>query len=44
MLRKYSTNSMFDILKTSMSLRMSNAYISNDMIIMLYHIIIQAIV
>ena len=35
MLRKYSKVSMFNILKTSLSLKMSNAYISNDMIIML---------
>ena len=44
MLRKYSKISMFNILKTSLPLKMSNAYISNDMIIMLYHIIIQSIV
>ena len=32
--RKYIQISMFIILKTSLSLKMSNAYISNDMIIM----------
>ena len=44
MLRKYNKISMFNILKTSLSLKMPNAYISNDMIIMLYHIIILSIV
>ena len=44
MLRKYSKISMFNILRTRLSLKMmSNAYISNDMIIMLYHIIIRSI-
>ena len=44
MLRKYSKISMFNILKTSFSLKMSNAYISNDMTMMLHHIIILPIV
>ena len=44
MLRKYSKISIFNILKTSLSLKMANAYISNDMIIMLYLIIILSIV
>ena len=35
---------MFNILKTSLSLKMAIAYISNDMIIMLYYIIIPLIV
>ena len=39
MLRKYSKSSMFNILKTSLSLKLSNAYISNDIILMLYHIL-----
>ena len=44
MLRKYSKISMFNILKTSLSLKMSDAYISNDVIMILYHIIILSIV
>ena len=44
MIRKYSKISMFNILKTNLSSKMSNAYTTNDMIIMIYHIIIISIV
>ena len=43
MLKKYSKISMFNILKTSLSLKMSNTYTSNDILMMLYHIIILSI-
>ena len=40
MLREYTIIAEFNILKTGLSLKMSNAYISNDRLKCLWHIII----